>query len=524
MNKETLEQLLSAQLQARLERCTNLPSPPVVALRVIELAQDPDVDIGMIADVIGTDPALATRVLRVANSPIYALRRKTETLHQAITLLGLNGTLMLALSFSLASTMHNHADQGFDYNHFWKRSLASATCARRLGVVVKSRAKEELFLASLLQDIGMLVIDKMDPNFYRGLGVDQLDHEAVAACERERLGADHATIGGWILHRWGFPEYLYDAVVYSHTPDSTSEARDFRQLMRCVSLSGTMVDAIYNPNEQNNLPSVAVLARDTLGIDEEIFRETLALLNEDFTLAQEMFNTDLSDYNYSDILLDSARETLMTMNLQTLQQADKLQVAAEALESRTRELEERTRRDGLTGLYNRAYLDEKLSHEFSMASERDWPMIVMFVDLDHFKKVNDNHGHQAGDQVLQHAARALAVGTRDEDIVARYGGEEFVIVTPGHGEKTAHIIANRLVNSFRAMKHIVNDGKEINVTVSIGLSIMGEGESYSSVEEMLEAADKALYIAKKNGRNRYVIHSRDMDNNNGMSNAAVPAA
>jgi len=524
MDKESPEQILGAQLQARLERCTNLPSPPVVAMRVIELAQDPEVDIGKIADVVGTDPALAAKVLRVANSPIYALRRRTETLHQAITLLGLNGTLMLALSFSLASTMHNNADQGFDYKHFWKRSLASATCARRLGVVVKLRAKEELFLASLLQDIGMLVIDKMDPSFYQGLGVDQLDHEAVAACERERLGADHATIGGWILRRWGFPDYLHDAVVYSHSQISPSESRDFRKLMYCVSLSGMLVDAIYNPNEQNNLPKIAELASDRLDIDEEKFKEMLALLNEDFTEAQETFDTDLSEYNQSDVLLDNARETLMMMNLQTIQQADKLQVVAEALESRTRELEERTRRDGLTGLYNRAFLDEKLRHEFSMASERDWPMIVMFVDLDHFKRVNDTHGHQAGDQVLQRAARALADGTRDDDIVARYGGEEFVIATPGHGEKTAHIMANRLVNSFRSLKHTVNDGKEINVTVSIGLSILGEGESFASVEEMLEAADKALYMAKKNGRNHYVIYGKNIDKGTGVSNSAVPAA
>lgn len=524
MSKETTDSPVDPELQARLERCTNLPSPPVVALRVIELAQDPDVDIGRVSDVISTDPALTAKVLRVANSPIYALRRKTETLHQAITLLGLNGTLMLTLSFSLASSMHNNADQGFDYKHFWRRSVASATCARRLGVVIKLRAKEELFLASLLQDIGMLVIDKMDPNFYQGLGIDQHDHAAVAACERERLGADHALIGGWILRKWGFPDYLYDAVVYSHASESPSEARDFQKLMHCVSLSGLLVDAIQNPTEQNNVPVIAGLASDRLGIGEQLFSEMLELLNEDFTEAQEMFDTDLSDYNYSDTLMDNARETLMMMNLQSLRQADRLQETAEALESRTRDLEERTRRDGLTGLYNRAFLDEKLSHEFAMASERDWPMIVMFVDLDHFKRVNDTHGHQAGDQVLQRAARALAEGTRDDDIVARYGGEEFVIIAPGHGETTAHIMAERLVRSFRKLKHPVSDGEEITVTISIGLSITGEGESFSSVDELLEAADKALYVAKKSGRDRYVFHRKNMENDSGMNNSAAPAA
>lgn len=524
MSKDHAEPQLDPQLQARLERCTNLPSPPVVALRVIELAQDPDVDIGMVSDIISTDPALATKVLRVANSPIYALRRKTETLHQAITLLGLNGTLMLALSFSLASTMHNNAEQGFDYRHYWRRSLASATCARRLGTVIRMRAKEELFLAGLLQDIGMLVIDKMDPNFYRSVNVDQRDHAAVVAGEREQLGADHADVGSWILQKWGFPEYLIAAVLYSHSDAAPSEARDMRQLMQCIQLAGRVVDAIENPSEQSNLQVVAGLVKERLGVGEDTFRDMLLQLNEDLSEAQDLFDTDLSDYNYSDTLLDNAKEMLMMMNLQTLQQADKLQETAEVLESRTRELEERTRRDGLTGLYNRAFLDQKLGHEFSMASERDWPMIVMFVDLDHFKRVNDTYGHQAGDQVLMRAARALADGTRDDDIVARYGGEEFVIVTPGRGEETARIIADRLVTSFRGMRHPVIDGKEINVTVSIGVAIMGEGDTFRSVDELVEAADKALYLAKKNGRNRYVIYSDVNGNNSGVNGTAVPAA
>ena len=524
MKQESAEQQLDTQLLARLERCTNLPSPPVVALRVIELAQDPEVDIGMVADVISTDPALAAKVLRVSNSPIYALRRKAETLHQAITLLGLNGTLMLALSFSLASTMHNNADQGFDYTHFWKRSLAAATCARRLGAAIKLRAKEEVFLASLLQDIGMLVIDKMNPQFYRDCGVDQRDHAAVTASEYDRLGADHAIIGGWILRKWGFPEYLLDAVMNSHASEFSCEARDCEKLVHCVALSGLLVDAMQNPTEQNNLPLIVDLAHERMGINEGMFREMMELLNEDLAESQDMFNTDLSDYNYSDNLLDNAKETLMLMNLQTLAQADRLQETAELLESRTRELEERSRRDGLTGLYNRAYLDQKLSHEFTMTNDRDWSMVVMFVDLDHFKQVNDTYGHQAGDQVLQRAARVLVEGTRDDDIVARYGGEEFVIVMPGHGEKSAHVVAGRLVNAFRAMQYLVNDGEEINVTVSIGLSILGEGENFSSVEDMLEAADKALYVAKKNGRNRYLIYSKNMASDTSVTNKAMPAA
>lgn len=502
---------IDSELLARLEHCTNLPSPPVVALRVIEMAQDPEVDIGMVADVISMDPALAAKVLRVANSPIYAMRRKSENLRQAITQLGLNGTLMLALSFSLAATMHNNADQGFDYNHFWRRSLAAATAARRLGMAIRIRASEELFLAGLLQDIGMLVLDKMDPHFYSDLGDEQTNHVRLYEFEQQKLGADHAVIGGWILAKWGLPEYLIDTVVASHLSTFECEHKDCERFRQCVSLSGILADAVQLAGDEFNLTMVAATVEERLGMGADLFGEMMQAMEADFRAAEELFGTDLSDYRYSDALLDTARETLMMRNMQTIQQADRLQETAEILESRTRDLEERSRRDGLTGLYNRAYLNEKLEQEFSMAANRDWPMIVMFVDLDHFKSVNDTYGHQVGDQVLQRAARALNDGTRDDDLVARYGGEEFVVIAPGRGEKTARVMADRLVNIFRALTHPVGNGKEITVTVSVGVAIMGEGNTFANVEQMVEAADKALYSAKRSGRNRHVFYTGFME-------------
>jgi diguanylate cyclase (GGDEF)-like protein len=501
---------VDARLQGRLEHCTNLPSPPVVAMRVIELAQDPDADIGKVADVISMDPALAAKMLRVANSPIYAMRRKSENLRQAITQLGLNGTLMLALSFSLAATMHNHADQGFDYKRYWHRSLAAATSARRLGIMVKLRSSEELFLAGLLQDIGMLVLDKLDPLFYRNLSVEQSDHERVRDAELQALGADHALIGGWLLGKWGLPGYLVDAVVGSHDDEFHCEFKDCHRFMHCVALSGLLVDSVSQATH-DSIEHVFGVVQTRLGIDRDQFNEMMSSLEEDFRDAEVMFDADLSDYSYSDSLLDSARETLMLRNLQTVQQADHLQEVAEVLESRTRELEERTRRDGLTGLYNRAYLDERLEHEFASAKDRGWPMIVMFVDLDHFKNVNDTYGHQVGDQVLQRAARALIDGVRDNDLVARYGGEEFVVIAPGRGEKTACVMAERLVGCFRDLKHPVGGVEEISVTVSIGIAILGEGFDFADVQQMVESADKALYVAKRRGRNRYLVYSSYME-------------
>ncbi|MDX2457715.1 MAG: GGDEF domain-containing protein [Gammaproteobacteria bacterium] len=503
--------LVDTQLLKRLEMCTTLPSPPVVAMRILDLSQDPDVDIGKVADVVSMDPALTAKILRIANSPIYAIRRKTENLRQAIMLLGLNGTLTMALSFSLAASMQNNACQGFDYNLFWRRSLAAAVCGRRLCVAAGIGASEEIFLAGLLQDIGMLALDKFEPEFYKDLGVDQSDHNMLQELEREKLGADHAAIGGWLLQKWNLPVSLQFAVAGSHNLQYVDSRSEHFSYALCVALSGLFSDALSLDDGGQSLMPVLNLVKENLAIDEETLLALPVTLNEDFMEVASMFETDLTDYSFSEALIDQAREALVLRNLQTIQKSDKLQVEAAMLESRTKLLEEQARRDGLTGVFNRAYLDDKIDSEFKMAKARDWPLAVMFVDLDHFKSVNDNYGHQVGDDVLRVAANLLCTGTRDTDIVARYGGEEFVIVLPGSGEQAANVVIERLLKIFREKRHPVQDGGEITVTASIGMAVMGEGTTFTSVTEMLGAADEAVYAAKARGRDCCVIYSNGLD-------------
>jgi len=510
VNIEVAEFLNDPKLLELLEKCTSLPSPPAVAMRILDLSNDPDVDVGKIADVLSMDPALTAKILRIANSPIYAIRRKTENLRQAIMLLGLNGTLTMALSFSLAASMHNNACQGFDYNMFWRRSLAAATCCRRLGVAAGIGAGEEMFLAGLMQDIGMLALDKLQPEFYKSLGIDQSDHIMVQEMEKERLGADHAAIGGWLLQKWNLPETLQYAVAGSHNLEYVDSQSEHYFYVLCAALSGLFSDALFLDDGGQSLMPVLEHVRQYLAIDDETLSALPALLNEDLMEVASLFETDLTDYSLSESLIDLAKEALLVRQLQTIQKSDQLQEESDMLESRTKSLEEQARRDGLTGLFNRAYLDDKLGVEFKMAKERDWPLVVMFVDLDHFKNVNDNYGHQVGDDVLRAAANILNECVRDTDIVARYGGEEFVIIQPGCTMNSANVVSERLINTFRDTRHPVQDGGELSVTASIGVAIMDDDCTFTSATEMLGAADKAVYVAKDQGRNRTVLYDSEI--------------
>jgi diguanylate cyclase (GGDEF)-like protein len=206
----------------------------------------------------------------------------------------------------------------------------------------------------------------------------------------------------------------------------------------------------------------------------------------------------------SDKILEEAREALMLRNLQALQAVDRLQTSTESLEQRTRRLEETNKRDPLTNLYNRAYLDQYL-HEAFHASQRDRaPLSVAFADLDRFKSVNDTFGHAAGDQILITAANVLRANVRSADVVARYGGEEFMLVFPCTDYALLKTICERVVRAFQETRHDVGVKRDLSVTVSIGMATHNGGRTFRSVEELVKAADKALYTAKLHGRNRSV--------------------
>ena len=153
--------------------------------------------------------------------------------------------------------------------------------------------------------------------------------------------------------------------------------------------------------------------------------------------------------------------------------------------------------DGLTGLYNHRYLHEHLTEELSRARHESHGVAVLFCDLDFFKEYNDRLGHAAGDVALKATARIIETCTRRSDLVARYGGEEFVVVLPWAAEPEAVEIAGR-IRAAVAEKH--NDGG--GLTVSIGVATYPE--SAETKESLFEAADRALYVAKRLGRYRVV--------------------
>ncbi len=154
--------------------------------------------------------------------------------------------------------------------------------------------------------------------------------------------------------------------------------------------------------------------------------------------------------------------------------------------------------DGLTGIFNRIALDERLALEFSRWKRYPQPLSLMFWDIDYFKTVNDSYGHQAGDKVLQAVARLLKMQVREADFVARYGGEEFVVLMPQTDTAAALTVAENIRNRIER-SHFKHKGERVPITASCGIAEFGPEDT---PEAVCNRADAALYQAKRDGRNR----------------------
>ncbi|WP_019916578.1 diguanylate cyclase [Methyloversatilis discipulorum] len=171
-------------------------------------------------------------------------------------------------------------------------------------------------------------------------------------------------------------------------------------------------------------------------------------------------------------------------------------------------LRQQSVRDALTGLSNRRYLEESLARECARAQRKNLPVAVFMVDVDHFKQFNDRHGHEAGDAVLRTVGRLLRDHARDSDIAARYGGEEFTLVLPEADRDTALARAETLRTAIENLELSFHGNALGTLTISIGIALYPRHGH--SPTDLMRAADQALYVAKRNGRNR--VHLAESGN------------
>ena len=282
-------------------------------------------------------------------------------------------------------------------------------------------------------------------------------------------------------------------------PESDREQK--RNLAYLVVLAGVSAGEMFKLQKDKTIvgrgPAVGVRLND-----EGVSREHCAFVREgDKMIVEDMGSTNGTFCNG------------IKIDRRELVDGDKIMVGSSTILKFTyhdyldevfqRQMYESALRDGLTKVFNKKYFTDYLEKEFAFAARHGGPLALIFLDIDYFKKINDTHGHPAGDFVLAELSQMMTTLLRTEDVLARFGGEEFTILCRGSDLSGARIVAERVRKAVEERKFSFG-GKDIPVTVSLGVVAMpdsGVGEHNA----FLAAADKALYEAKRSGRNRVCV-------------------
>lgn len=484
---------MNEQLLQRIRQCQNLPTLPAIAVQVLELAQQPDVDLSDVAKLISKDAALSGKILRTVNSSFYGRGQAVSTVSHALVILGLQSVKTLILGFSLVNNLSNGKSPGFKHFQYWKRSVYAATAAKVLSAKFGLVQQEEAFLIGLLMDIGMLVLDQALGEEYGAIFAQAPSHAALVDVEQAAIQSTHADVGGFLAEQWKLPPVLSIPIAYHHRPEQTPDL-SLKRLTELVAFAGRCADVFVEEQAAPAIAAVRQIAGISWGLKDA---DCDALLDEIGKKTREvatLFEINIGSSVEYEAILKKANEALVEVTLRAQQHAQQLQ-------AQNLQLRQKATTDALTGLANRGEFDQFIRSGFQDAMQKRQPISLLMMDVDRFKSINDTHGHQAGDAVLAYLGKLLKSASRTQDLAARYGGEELALVLPGTPRQTAAAIAETIRRTLEARPISVAPGKALRVTASVGVASWEPGSPLTNAAQLVKAADLAVYNAKHGGRN-----------------------
>mgnify|MGYP003337750859 CR=1 FL=1 len=273
--------------------------------------------------------------------------------------------------------------------------------------------------------------------------------------------------------------------------------------------SGLVADAWLSPDPSQAL-ALLIRQSNLMKLPEPLALDTLlTYLQQTLPPLSQSLGIPLALAVDSFSLIEQAQQRLFEHTLMLSTRLEAQQKSSEALLNDYTQLEQRSRIDPLTQLANRAWLEEQLRERFALCRAQQRTLSVVFIDLDHFKVLNDRYGHQAGDQVLAQFGSTLSALTRAGDLAGRYGGEEFLVLLPDETARTAEHFAERIAQRLQASPMVQVVHESLYISVSIGIACLDDGE-FDNEREIIDAADQSMYTIKRAGRGGIAVYGRDL--------------
>lgn len=470
-----------------------------VAARIVEAAsaKDPSpTQLGVLAE---SDPGFAIRILSLVNSPAFGLAQKVLDVRHAVALLGVRGLRNIALSFVLSDMV----PMGSAGEVLLANSLRRAVACRLLAELTQQKPLDPHFTVGLLLESGLLARAREDLDGVMKVAQSPAAHRVVL--ERAAGAVDHATGGAELAGRFRLPDELIAAIAHHH------DAEPPGPLPARIAWVAERLAAVFEGGDFEQLRYDARQAGAALRLLPEQVDDLLTRLPSLVQSAADGMQRSIGvQTNLEDLILDASR-SLIELNKQyetLVRQLEKVIAEKEALADQLREMNERLQvlavTDPLTELPNKRAFEHALARDLARADRDGTALCLMVIDLDFFKRVNDTHGHAAGDEVLRSVSAVLQSTLRAGDLPARLGGEEFGVILPSTEVDGGRIVAERTRAAIEA-RAVTSAGRALRVTASIGVATMRGPGCRAASKELFARADAALYEAKRNGRNRVVV-------------------
>ena len=286
MDKETLLE--------KVRHSDQLPMLPDVAVRIIDMSNDRDLYAAKISEVIANDPVLSARLLQVSNSSIFPFRREITHLNQALAILGIQLTMSIAIGFAIIDMMRSREskDSGFNHDAFWRKSVLGAIAAIEMRSELNGVEQGDLFVAALMQDIGMIALETFEGQKYTQIVNGARSHLDLLELERRMFGVDHAELGAAILERWHLPAIHINAVRSSHYLLEAKSISELSELEYAVALSGMLAEQWINESSsQQALDNAIQRALERIG--EQGYKNIINKTMDAVPDANELFKMSL---------------------------------------------------------------------------------------------------------------------------------------------------------------------------------------------------------------------------------------
>ena len=294
MHPETLE---------TIKRSASIPSMPMVATRCYEMTQDPNCDLNKLVELLGTDPGIASDILRLSNSALFGVTRQVSSLRQAMTLLGIKRIRELVLARYLVQKMQEMTTDLVDLNYYWRRSLATALLSAKFADVLSPGQRDEAFIGGLLSDLGVIVMARCMPKIYAPISANYRPHgtEDWMHAEYNLMGVSHGEVSAVVLEQWNLPVSIVDGVRYHHASHGDLPANSPGAKLAKVIGAGSVIAKILSETMDAEVAFMAcaegmdrvnldlsILARALDGIDEQI--EEMARLLDVEIMSSRIFS------------------------------------------------------------------------------------------------------------------------------------------------------------------------------------------------------------------------------------------